>query len=99
MEFPDGIRPTHQRCERLRQFRSGKLYLTQVNHAVVSVERNPISLVNCFPVGMGGLCPIVTVELLASHDAALAPAPRDNRRVARLTPRGREDSLGDEHPA
>src|ERR1019366_1893682 len=37
--------------------------------------------------------------LIASHDAALAPASRDNRRVARLAPRGRQDSLGDEHAA
>ncbi len=42
---------------------------------------------------------IVDVELLASHDAALAPASRNHRRMAGLASRGREDSLGDEHAA
>src|SRR6266550_1231746 len=77
--------------------KSRRWYGSSFAGAFISIERHPVALADLPPVRRRSFCCIVDIELLATHDATLAPASRHDGRMARLASGGRHNSLRHEH--
>ncbi len=74
--------------------------LPAVDRAVATIERDPFALAHRLARRRSSfLASRINVDLLGADDAALSPAARHDRRMARLPARGRENSLRHVHAA
>src|SRR5208282_2323266 len=90
-DFAHAIGPFHQRGKGLWRRRADESDFSRVHRAIAAIERDPFAFAHHAAACGHALLFGVDLELFGAHDAALSPAARDHRGVARLSARGRED--------
>src|SRR5260221_2499051 len=100
-DFANAVSPLHDRVVGLRELRRHKRQFVGVNHAFAAVEGEPFAFFHhlaAFTV-LHRFGFVVDVQRFRAHDAALAPAARNNCGVRSLPARCGEDALRHGHAA
>src|SRR6266849_137615 len=98
-ELANPVRPAQQRGEGLRQPGSREFCLPPKDQTLISIEREPVALVDELSIRRRRLCCIINLQLATADDAALPPNARNHGGVAGLAPGGGHNSLSGEHSA